>query len=67
MLAFRYFLYTRTRIGYYYHRRDIAKAQEKLGGGSHSELTLFSFGGTILSTCLLFNAENICKYPLYVV
>ncbi|XP_025094747.1 probable hydrolase PNKD [Pomacea canaliculata] len=39
-----YFLYTRTRIGYYYHRRDIAKAQEKLGGGSHSELTLFSFG-----------------------
>ncbi|KAK3595808.1 hypothetical protein CHS0354_014624 [Potamilus streckersoni] len=26
-----YLLYTRTRIGYYYHRRDVAKAREKYG------------------------------------
>ncbi|KAL8573263.1 hypothetical protein ACOMHN_006674 [Nucella lapillus] len=41
-----YFFYTRTRVGYYYHQRDIAKAKEKLKnvGGQHSMITPFEYG-----------------------
>ncbi|CAL1535830.1 unnamed protein product [Lymnaea stagnalis] len=39
-----YTLYTRTRLGYYYHLKDIKKAREKLGDNGHSELTHFDFG-----------------------
>ena len=52
----RYFLYTRTRVGYYYHQRDIAKAKEKLKnvGGHHSNLTPFDYGGEqLLGFCLV--------------
>lgn len=41
-----YFLYTRTRLGEYYHKQDIAKAKEKLKdvGGLHSDIKSFDFG-----------------------
>ncbi|KAK7109975.1 probable hydrolase PNKD [Littorina saxatilis] len=46
MFRIGYFFYTRTRVGYYYHQRDIAKAKEKLKdcGGHHSNLTPFDYG-----------------------
>ncbi|XP_071112038.1 probable hydrolase PNKD [Haliotis cracherodii] len=39
-----YFLYTRTRVGYYYHQKEIKKAREKLEGADHSnaEPTVFN-------------------------
>ncbi|XP_076472566.1 putative thioesterase PNKD [Babylonia areolata] len=45
-----YFLYTRTRVGHYYHQRDIAKAKEKLKdvGGQHSSITPFEFGDLVI-------------------
>ncbi|XP_005089907.1 probable hydrolase PNKD [Aplysia californica] len=39
-----YYLYTRTRVGYYYHQKDIKKAREKLGDTGHSDMKDFVVG-----------------------
>ena len=39
-----YYLYSRTRVGYYYHQKDIKKARQKLGDSHHSDLMDFRYG-----------------------
>ncbi|RUS91802.1 hypothetical protein EGW08_000373 [Elysia chlorotica] len=39
-----YTLYSRTRIGYYYHQKDITKAREKFGEEGHTQITHFDYG-----------------------
>ena len=41
---FRYFFYTRTRIGYYYHNRDIVKAREKYKDEGHTIIHAADYG-----------------------
>ncbi|ESO98540.1 hypothetical protein LOTGIDRAFT_174182 [Lottia gigantea] len=38
-----YFLYTRTRIGYWYHQKELKKAREKLNGADHSTTSVTEF------------------------
>ncbi|GFO21327.1 hydroxyacylglutathione hydrolase [Plakobranchus ocellatus] len=39
-----YLLYSRTRIGYYYHQKDITKARDKFGEDGHTQMTQFDYG-----------------------
>ncbi|BFY98046.1 hypothetical protein BsWGS_01085 [Bradybaena similaris] len=50
----RYYLYSRTRFGYYYNKRSIKNAKEKYGDKEHSDLTQFDYGNvTILPIPML--------------
>ncbi|XP_076438568.1 putative thioesterase PNKD [Babylonia areolata] len=46
----RYFFYSRTRLGYYYHLRNIAKAKKRLKrrGGWHTLITPFHYGDLMI-------------------
>lgn len=39
-----YTLYARTRVGYYYHQKDIKKAKDKFGDEGHTQITHFDYG-----------------------
>ncbi|XP_041366148.1 probable hydrolase PNKD [Gigantopelta aegis] len=38
-----YFLYTRTRIGYWYHQKEISRARQKLGHAGHSKTDVIEY------------------------
>ena len=42
-VTFSYFLYTRTRVGYWYHQKEITKARQKLGNEGHSKTDVIEF------------------------
>ena len=54
---FRYFFYTRTRIGYYYHNRDIVKAREKYKDEGHTIIHAADYGSKY--------TDYVSKYMVY--
>ena len=58
---FSYFFYTRTRIGYYYHNRDIVKAREKYKGEGHTIVQPATYGSEFHSVYEVKCAKLLIK------